>query len=226
MLYLHESNLIMMFKFTTAIVFCILFFSSCVENRDLSENKVIAHISSNPDGLHPFNNNSVMRSFIFQYTQQTLVKLDLKSLDYIPSLAKTLPEVSQDGLYYTYELRDGLKWDDGTPVTAKDVEFTSKIQVCPLTDNANVRGNYSSVIKDVILDPQNPLKFTMVAFEKNVTNKSIYSDVYIQQKSHSFAPAHHKIVQFSKYFALATQFRHSYAQPRHSYAKFLSLIHI
>lgn len=184
MLYLHESNLIMMFKFTSAIVFCILFFSSCVENRDLSENKVIAHISSNPDGLHPFNNNSVMRSFIFQYTQQTLVKLDLKSLDYIPSLAKTLPEVSQDGLYYTYELRDGLKWDDGTPVTAKDVEFTSKIQVCPLTDNANVRGNYSSVIKDVILDPQNPLKFTMVAFEKNVTNKSIYSDVYIQQKSH------------------------------------------
>ena len=161
-----------------------MIFSSCVENRDLSENKVIAHISSNPDGLHPFNNNSAMRSFIFEHTQKTLVKLDLKSLDYIPSLVKTLPIVSEDGLRYSYELRDGLKWDDGTAVTAKDVEFTSKIQVCPLTDNASVRGNYSSVIKDIILDFDNPLKFTMVAFNKNVTNKSIYSEVYIQQKSH------------------------------------------
>lgn len=184
MLYLHESNLIMMFKITIAIAFSLLIFSSCVENRDLSENKVIAHISSNPDGLHPFNNNSAMRSFIFEHTQKTLVKLDLKSLDYIPSLVKTLPIVSEDGLRYSFELRDGLKWDDGTVVTAKDVEFTSKIQVCPLTDNASVRGNYSSVIKDVLLDSDNPLKFTMVAFNKNVTNKSIYSEVYIQQKSH------------------------------------------
>ena len=122
--------------------------------------------------------------FIFQHTQKTLVKLDLESVVYIPSLAKTLPQISDDGLHYTYELREDLKWDDGTQVTAKDVEFTSKIQVCPLTDNANVRGNYSSVIKDIILYPDNPLKFTMVAFNKNVTNKSIYSEVYIQQKSH------------------------------------------
>ena len=174
----------MMFKFTAKLFIFLFFLSSCVENRDLSKNIVIAHISSNPDGLHPFNNNSVMRSFIFQYTQKTLVKLDLKTLEYIPSLAKTLPQISEDGLHYTYELKDDLKWDDGSQVTAKDVEFTSKIQVCPLTDNANVRGNYSSVIKDIILYPDNPLKFTMVAFNKNVTNKSIYSEVYIQQKSH------------------------------------------
>jgi peptide/nickel transport system substrate-binding protein len=173
-----------MFKFTIAIVFSLLILSSCVDNRDLSENKVIAHISSNPDGLHPFNNNSAMRSFIFEHTQKTLVKLDLKSLDYAPSLVKSLPTISEDGLRYSYELRDDLKWDDGTAVTAKDVEFTSKIQVCPLTDNTSVRGNYSSVIKDIVLDPENPLRFTMVAFGKNVTNKSIYSDVYIQQKSH------------------------------------------
>ena len=50
--------------------------SACVENRDLSKNIVIAHISSNPDGLHPFNDNSIMRSFIFEHTQKTLIKLD------------------------------------------------------------------------------------------------------------------------------------------------------
>ena len=68
--------------------------ASCVEKRDLSKNIVVAHILSNPDGLHPFNDNSVMRSFIFNYTQKSLIKLDLESLDYIPSLAKNLAEIS------------------------------------------------------------------------------------------------------------------------------------
>ena len=44
-----------------------------------------------PDGLHPFNNNSVMRSYIFAYTQKTLLQLDIESLDYIPTLIKELP---------------------------------------------------------------------------------------------------------------------------------------
>ena len=68
--------------------------TSCVKKRDLSQNTVITHILSQPDGLHPYNNNSVMRSYIFSYTQKTLLRLDLKSLDYIPSLIKELPTAS------------------------------------------------------------------------------------------------------------------------------------
>ncbi len=166
------------------VIISIVLLSACVDNRDLSKNIVIAHISSNPDGLHPFNDNSVMRSFIFEHTQKTLVKLDLKRLEYMPSLVKTLAEVSKDGLRYHYELRDDIRWDDGSELTANDVVFTAKLQICPLTDNANVRGNYSSVIKNVIIDPDNPKKFTMVAFGKNVTNANIFSEVYIQQKSY------------------------------------------
>ena len=54
--------------------------TACVKERDLSQNTVIAHILSQPDGLHPYNNNSVMRSYVFQYTQKTLLRLDLESL--------------------------------------------------------------------------------------------------------------------------------------------------
>jgi peptide/nickel transport system substrate-binding protein len=32
--------------------------------------------------------------------------------------------VSEDGLTYTFKLREGIYWTDGTPVTAKDVKFT------------------------------------------------------------------------------------------------------
>ena len=78
---------------------------ACVDNRDLSKNIVVAHISSNPDGLHPYNDNSVMRSFIFEHMQKTLIKLDVSSLEYIPSLAKSLPEISDDGLFYLFYLQ-------------------------------------------------------------------------------------------------------------------------
>ena len=33
-------------------------------------------------------------------------------------------EVSEDGLKYTFTLRDGLTWSNGDPVTAQDFEFT------------------------------------------------------------------------------------------------------
>ncbi|MGC6470957.1 MAG: ABC transporter substrate-binding protein [Flavobacteriales bacterium] len=173
-----------MLKKILIVITSIVILGGCIDTRDLSKNIVVSHILSNPDGLHPFNDNSVMRSFIFQYTQKSLVKLDLETLEYIPYLVKKLPVISEDGLVYEYELKDNLRWDDGTQVTAKDVEFTTKLQLCPLTDNTQIRGNYSSVIKSIELDPNDPLKFTMVAFGKNVTNKSIFSEIWIQQKSH------------------------------------------
>ena len=165
-------------------IILILTTTGCVEKRDLSQNTVIAHILSQPDGLHPFNDNSVMRSFVFQYTQKTLTKLDLETLEYIPLLSKELAEISEDGLKYTYELRDGIKWDDGSPLTAEDIVFSTKIMLCPLTNNAQIRPNYSSVIQSVEVDENNPLRFTMIAQAINYTNKDIFSELYIQQKKY------------------------------------------
>lgn len=41
----------------------------------------------------------------------------------IPGLAESW-EASNDGKTYTYTLRDGLEWSDGTPLTAEDVAYT------------------------------------------------------------------------------------------------------
>ncbi len=41
----------------------------------------------------------------------------------IPDLAKSLT-ISQDGTKYSFELKDGLTWHDGQPVTPEDVIFT------------------------------------------------------------------------------------------------------
>ncbi|MEW6286345.1 MAG: peptide ABC transporter substrate-binding protein [Chloroflexota bacterium] len=44
--------------------------------------------------------------------------------EYVPVLAKDLPEVSEDGLVVTYHLLEGVKWADGTEFTCEDVVFT------------------------------------------------------------------------------------------------------
>ena len=42
-------------------------------------------------------------------------------------------ETSEDGLTWTFTMRDGLKWSDGTDLTAKDFEYTFKRMVNPDT---------------------------------------------------------------------------------------------
>ena len=59
-----------MFNKIFATLIAAIILSACVDSRDLSQNIVVAHISSNPDGLHPYNDHSVMRSFIFEHTQK------------------------------------------------------------------------------------------------------------------------------------------------------------
>jgi oligopeptide transport system substrate-binding protein len=50
-----------------------------------------------------------------------LVAEDAKA-DAIPGQAESW-DISADGLVYTFHLRDGIQWSDGTPVTAADFEF-------------------------------------------------------------------------------------------------------
>ncbi|GAA2099836.1 ABC transporter substrate-binding protein [Streptomyces albiaxialis] len=40
-----------------------------------------------------------------------------------PDLAKSHGKISDDKKTYTYELKDGLKWEDGKPITAEDVKY-------------------------------------------------------------------------------------------------------
>jgi peptide/nickel transport system substrate-binding protein len=44
-------------------------------------------------------------------------------LELVPDLATSLGKVSDNGLTWTYTLRSGLKFSDGTPITSKDVKY-------------------------------------------------------------------------------------------------------
>ena len=53
-----------------------------------------------------------------------LVQLSDDGTTIEPELVESLPEVSRDGLTYTFRLRDGVTFHDGTVLTAEDVKFT------------------------------------------------------------------------------------------------------
>lgn len=44
-------------------------------------------------------------------------------LKLVPDLAAAEPEISADKLTYTFKLKSGLKWDDGSPITSKDIKY-------------------------------------------------------------------------------------------------------
>jgi len=67
------------------------------------------------------------QNFMRSFYNRTLVTPDNApgegALVLKPDLAKELPKISDDKLTYTFTLRDGLKFEDGSPITSKDVKY-------------------------------------------------------------------------------------------------------
>jgi peptide/nickel transport system substrate-binding protein len=60
---------------------------------------------------------------VWSATYDLLVDFDQKDLSPAPGLA-TEWEVADDGLTWTFQLREGMTWQDGEPITADDVAYT------------------------------------------------------------------------------------------------------
>ena len=68
----------------------------------------------------------VSASDLITFTNHTFVGLVTKDETgaFVPALAEALPEVSEDGLTYTFKLKEGLKWSDGSDLTAADFVYS------------------------------------------------------------------------------------------------------
>ena len=79
-----------------------------------------------PDYLDPAMSYTAAGWQALYATYGTLVTYNRKTgaagATLIPGLAEALPEVSEDGTTYTFTLREGLKYSDGSEVNAGDFE--------------------------------------------------------------------------------------------------------
>ena len=109
-------------RYISFLIFCAILAASCKKPQN---NTLIVHIMAEPDDMHPTNGTSALRAEINLYTQASLLKVNFKTGELIPCMVKSLPLVSANGLNYTYEVKDGLTWDDHRAMSAADVAFTT-----------------------------------------------------------------------------------------------------
>jgi peptide/nickel transport system substrate-binding protein len=162
-----------MLKHTSSIPLMLLvaalFLVQCKNNNNDTVNlsggeRVIFHSLSDPDGLNPYNSQDEQRVYMANHVHVSLLELDFKTYQLVPVLATALPVFSEykDGLsLMSLEIRPEAVWDNGTPITARDVEFSFMVLKAPKTDNMNDKPNYE-FIKGVIIDAENPKKFDLI----------------------------------------------------------------
>lgn len=114
------------------------------------------NLASEPDHLDPALNSSVDGACLASASFGGLYSYDAEGAP-APNFAESY-EMSEDGLTYTFKLREGLKWSDGSPLTAEDFVYSWKRAADPLTAAdysymLNVIGGYQEAIdaKDMSL---------------------------------------------------------------------------
>ncbi|MCS6917656.1 MAG: ABC transporter substrate-binding protein [Chitinophagales bacterium] len=136
-----------------------------------TENTLLVHLISDPSSVHPSALTNHGAILIAQLIHGYLLYLNPITLKLEPGICRTLPQQSPDGLQFTYELREGLYWDDGRPVTPEDVIFSFKAYKCPLTQNP-AQKPYLENLSAVVASPLHSRRFTLISKDRYVHNES------------------------------------------------------
>lgn len=80
-------------------------------------------IGEGPKTFNPFNSKDNISSILSEVMYDGLLTTHPVTGQPVPKLAKSF-SISDDGLEYIINLRHGIKWSDGKPITADDVVFT------------------------------------------------------------------------------------------------------
>ena len=86
---------------------------------------------SNPETLDPALNSAIDGANTLITVFEPLLLID-ENNEVIPGQAESYT-VSEDGLVWTFTMRDGLKWSDGSDLTAADFEYSFKRLASPDT---------------------------------------------------------------------------------------------
>ena len=121
---------------------------------------MVRHMMSDPEKLNPFTSSDNGASTVLRYVFESLLRAeDELPYDLVGRLAVGYPQISEDKLSYTFELREGPRFADGKPLTADDVVFSMKVIKNPQVLAPHLRNYYATVI-DVRMTEGNKVTFT------------------------------------------------------------------
>lgn len=107
---------------------------------------LVWHLSAEPDTLNPLLSTDVYASRVNSFLFDSLIKRNNETLEFESQLAERWT-ISEDKRVFTFYLRDGLKWHDGTPVTVDDIIFSFERIMDPKVDTPHMRVYYQEIEK-------------------------------------------------------------------------------
>lgn len=110
-----------------------------------AEAKITFQMGEEPQSMDPTLNDYSSGSYALQSLFRGLYKYAPDG-SLVPAMAEGYT-VSEDGLTYTFKLREGLKWSDGSPLTAHDFEYSWKRVLDPEVGSETAYTLYA-IIKD------------------------------------------------------------------------------
>lgn len=159
----------------------------------VSNDSMTVGIAAEFENLNPIIGQQGATRYMLYLAWRPLVVLDLDG-KWQPMMIKTIPTIENkmakhkgEGLETTFELIDGAKWGDGTPMSCADIELGWKVGLSKNVSNPNREP--SENISGVTWDPKAPKKCT-VTFIK--TNFDYYNNYPYPLPSHIEGPIFEK----------------------------------
>jgi peptide/nickel transport system substrate-binding protein len=91
---------------------------------------LVVGLVAEPVNLDPAQVTDLNSTRVGRRVVESLVTFPEESTQIVPGLAESWT-ISKDGLQYTFKLRSGIKFHDGTPLTAEAVKFSIERQINP-----------------------------------------------------------------------------------------------
>jgi ABC-type transport system substrate-binding protein len=154
------------FKKLSLLALLTLFSTNVIAAKTLGNAKApktgtfLFNLESSPTTLNPLSSTDAYSSRVQAYMLEGLLDRNLDTYEWEPALA-TAWKVSKDGTIFTFTMREGVKWHDGTPLTIEDIKFSFDAIVHPknIYKTAHLKSYYENIKEAKILDPKT-IQFT------------------------------------------------------------------
>ena len=127
--------------------------------------------AGSPDSLNPGMAILVEAYTIFELVYDSMYELNLDG-SFTLTLAESV-ERSDDGLVYTYKIKDGIKWHDGKPLTAEDISFTYNLYK-DTPEYPYLNGYYTPYFSSIEATENNEVILTLTEAIPNIESQLVF----------------------------------------------------
>jgi len=165
---------------------------SCVQKTDNSAKDPTIKIreAAEPSSINPFFIRDEIGYYLAGQIFQPLLAVDYQSEELVGVLAEGRPMISSTEdwkMVIEYRLRENVRFNDGSPLSIKDILYSIKSSICPLVNP--YFSNYYQFIDSVAIDARDSNVFRFYSNETYFLSEYTSGDYYILSEE-QFDPDH------------------------------------